>query len=729
MSCTKEVPQGTLLLETETLDADEFVYVSTYKTLIKDTAIDSSCVVLTQDACYYIEEDDGNDGYRLVSQSLIENVKPIKSSLDSLSSYSPYHMRRDINGDFYILWRLTVLDESSPNHIIAKYNDMGQKLSEVQLQESGKSSISKSFVFYMALDGEGNLYLADNQTIWLYDMSGAFYGQIEPSGILSGLATDQDGIVYMAYQQSNTQWLARLNFQSKSLEKTYDVHSTSSGGSLTTGFDGNMFYFDGNSLFEFDPSAEVMTKILDWIDCNIEGLSVRQVTKLTDGRFVAAMDNWVDNTPDTSLSILTKTLRADLPDKEVIVLGTFYDSYATNFGKEIAAFNKNSDKYEIVVKTYMDVDGSIGKDERNDAMAIVNSEIVAGQAPDILMLPSYEVNWDSYAEKDVFVDLNEMLAQSQTLKKEDLVVSVVNAFTYEGKLVGLPIEFSLQVLCGKQSNLGNRTGMTIDEFISFMDENSGRSILQSTSKRYMLQYFTSFYINSFIDTENGTCHFDGKAFKELLELANRFSNGIDTGYAENDEPLLYQSVFTSFDLYQAKLVTAGEQLNFIGYPTPDGKSGVGLDASNGVFSITAQSKNKEGAWSFLESLLTDEDDEFYNAAFHANRKILEKRMTELMNDELIVSPHTRGPNGEPIMIRSMIKFAQNDPIELPAVTQEDVDGLYTLIDSAVRIIPETDDIMTIILEEADLYFNGSKTLEQVTDIIQNRAQIYVSENQ
>jgi hypothetical protein len=37
-------------------------------------------------------------------------------------------------------------------------------------------------------------------------------------------------------------------------------------------------------------------------------------------------------------------------------------------------------------------------------------------------------------------------------------------------------------------------------------------------------------------------------------------------------------------------------------------------------------------------------------------------------------------------------------------------------------------VQNIITEEAQAYFAGDKTVDEVTDIIQSRAQIYVSEN-
>ena len=37
------------------------------------------------------------------------------------------------------------------------------------------------------------------------------------------------------------------------------------------------------------------------------------------------------------------------------------------------------------------------------------------------------------------------------------------------------------------------------------------------------------------------------------------------------------------------------------------------------------------------------------------------------------------------------------------------------------------DIMTIVLEEAELYFAGEKTAEEVAELIQNRVTIYLDE--
>jgi ABC-type glycerol-3-phosphate transport system substrate-binding protein len=615
---------------------------------------------------------------------------------------------------------------------IENFDQTGQKLSAWAASELGtvsRDGTNGSYVQWMAMDEEGNLYLSDNQTIWLYKQNGEYYGKIEPSGDITSMVTGRDGSVSILYHQSNIQWLAELDFESKSIDKTYDAFKDGSTGKLSAGVDADLFYHDIEGLLAYDVSTQKVTKILDWIDADIDASSLQQVTKLADGSIVAANIVWGADMMVTELITLTKTPVSELPDKEIIVIGCLIED--SNLNEPVAIFNRESDKYKIEVKTYLKMTSNgINRDEIADAVAIMNSEIAAGHAPDILEIGSPNIDWDSYAEKDVFVDLNEMFGKSSLLQKEDIVDSVIRAYTFDGKLIGLPTIFSIQTLYGKTSDVGNEPSWTIEELKEFMDAHPNRTILQYATKESMLSMFTSFYADAFIDWESGICHFDGDSFKEILELANRFLDEVDMDASTDDEPLLGQTEIYEFDGYQAILAKAHEPINFIGYPTPDGRNGSGLVAPNGVFTITAQSKHKEGAWAFLETLLTKEDE--WSTTFSVYKDELERRL-----EKVKIGKYIYDENSEPVtdengvleqLPRYSIRYGQGEAIDLYAATQEEIDGIYALIDSAVGTVSQSDDIMTIILEEAKAYFNGNKTLDQVADIIQNRAQTYVSEN-
>ncbi|MDR0949492.1 MAG: extracellular solute-binding protein [Lachnospiraceae bacterium] len=420
---------------------------------------------------------------------------------------------------------------------------------------------------------------------------------------------------------------------------------------------------------------------------------------------------------------------SEVPDRETIVLGCLYE-FTSLLQKLVDDFNQISDQYEVVVETYADS----GKyNDVMDAVTRINTEIAIGHAPDILVLASNYINLDSFAEKGVFVDLNEMIANSQMLKKEDILDSVISTFTYDKKLVGLPLFFSIDTLYGKTSVVGEKNGWTIQELKALMDEYPDRNIIKYAMKDDMLLSLISLNKDTFIDWENGRCYFDGNEFKELLELMNRFPASVDKEYFKNVEPLLYRHTvrLNNFQNYQLILAVMQEPVNFIGFPTPDGTKGIGLVEDGGVYTIISQSKHKEGAWAFIEYLLTQEIP--FDSHFSVNKNVLDQQIERAKNgiygyitDNFEPVP---GPDGE-MPLRSKVSISYDgEMIPIYAPTQEDIDEFYALIDSAVGIIPRSDDILKIISEEAAAYFIGIKTLDQVADIIQNRAQIYVSENQ
>ena len=66
--------------------------------------------------------------------------------------------------------------------------------------------------------------------------------------------------------------------------------------------------------------------------------------------------------------------------------------------------------------------------------------------------------------------------------------------------------------------------------------------------------------------------------------------------------------------------------------------------------------------------------------------------------------------------------------EIYAATQEQGDAILAAIDSASVLLGSDDTVTQIITEEAQAYFEGQKTAQEVAGIIQSRVQIYVDEN-
>ena len=172
----------------------------------------------------------------------------------------------------------------------------------------------------------------------------------------------------------------------------------------------------------------------------------------------------------------------------------------------------------------------------------------------------------------------------------------------------------------------------------------------------------------------------------------------------------------------------GGKANFIGYPTMDGSVGCALCASN-VYAIAAKSSVKEGAWAFIESYLADTDDDMWSWGFPANKTQLDSKIEEATKVETYTWTDENGVEHEEVASTGgSIGYQDGWTYEYHTTTQEEVDQVLALFDVAKPAASQNSEIMTIISEEAEAFYQGQKSAADVAAVIQSRAQIYVDEN-
>jgi ABC-type glycerol-3-phosphate transport system substrate-binding protein len=227
----------------------------------------------------------------------------------------------------------------------------------------------------------------------------------------------------------------------------------------------------------------------------------------------------------------------------------------------------------------------------------------------------------------------------------------------------------------------------------------------------------------------------------MLQLLHHIPDAVDADadlFIDQGEeaPLLSYYVLYGIRDYQLASVRAHEPVTFIGFPTLEGKNGHGISSWRGVYSILEQSRHKEGAWEFMEYIFAMDMMDYGGITDHlvipVKKSELEKFIAEVTAPDYQLDKNGDpliGSDGEILRIRKgAINYPGEDPAEYYAATPEEIEGLRTLIDSAGRVVSNNDTVMKIVQEEAKGYFDDQKTLDEVANIIQNRVQIYMSEN-
>lgn len=395
--------------------------------------------------------------------------------------------------------------------------------------------------------------------------------------------------------------------------------------------------------------------------------------------------------------------------REVLTLGTM-TSWPDKLESLIADYNRQSEEYAVRMVQYYDEEK-----EYDDCLTALLLDIMRGQAPDILDLGG--VDYYPWAEKRVLEDLYPYIDADEELGRDAFVGNVLDAYAVGGKLYAIGPRFNLMTMYGKTSEVGEKTGYRISEMLELAERCRGdQCAIGLGGDMSVLQNLCAFSLNDFVDWDRGTCDFTAEGFREILEFCKSHQENESLQAWNSGEILLNSQVFNSVGDYQLAEAMAGEPITCVGFPCAEG-SGT-LVQMLGDYAINADASNKQACWDFLKYML--EQDEGYG--FPLLRQRFDDEIQQAMVDEL-----STDPTGTDRVPKACHIGLNNNSTFVYAASQEQVDAFLALVDSADRPYQYHKEIINILMEEAEDYFNGRKSLEDTVAVIQSRASIYVAE--
>lgn len=665
------------------------------------------------------------------------------SDSNSNRNYSRFDL--DKEGNVIVIEEVTNWSEDnySQEYFLCKYNAQGEKQFEQDF--SNRMDENSSWVRSFAVDEPGRAYVACESQILLFDAEGNFSGAVTmDSGVwMRGMGVGKDGKMYVAMDQqgSNKTVLREIDFEGKALGQTYnDFVSGNSDGGLAVGVEKDFMNYDSTGVYEYDMKTQTSELLFDWLDCDIEGSSVNLVHALEDGRIMTASYNY--DSRKAELALISKKPASEVPEKITLVVGALTQDYAVR--SAAVNFNKSSDRYHISIRSYFDYndvtyngDTNNYNEVRSEALTRMNNDITSDNCPDLLVIDGLDAS--KYVAKGVFEDLNAYFAKSTKVKRDDFFENILEAYTYDGVLVAVPRSFELTTVCGKASELGTEPGWTLEEMLAYADKHPDAELFGSYTKEWALQSMLQYNLSEFVDWESGKCSLDQADFVNILEFASRFPD--EYKYDEDrpslpkliasGEVLLNREYIYDFESIQLADAIFDGDVCFIGYPNSSGESGTYFTMDSGL-AITTKCSDKDGAWAFIESWLTSENDR-YGLGFSSNKKTFAEARAEATKIEYLLDENGEkvlDENGEPIIQGGggAVGYGDDWMYEYHVPTEEEVDKLEALIKIARPSTGSDSQIMDIISEEAQAFFKGQRTAQDVANNIQNRVQLYMNEN-
>lgn len=427
-----------------------------------------------------------------------------------------------------------------------------------------------------------------------------------------------------------------------------------------------------------------------------------------------------------------------VPDRQVLTLAMYGSDI--NLLRKVIEFNRSNPKYKILVTDYSTY--AMAEDYKA-GVAVMNNEIAAGKVPDIIYNTG-SFDFRSYADKGMLADFYELIKTDEKVKLEDYCANVFRAFETDGKLYELAHDFCIETMVGKKSIFGEETSLTWEKMNQILRQYPDASPFYNTINRnQVLEWALRYSMDEFVDWSKAACSFDSKGFQDLLAFASKFPEDVDFDKLYEDDTawaLQEQQFITNASLLNSLTISNVNDIknftygSFLEEVTPVGfPNGRGMGSSIcavGSFGISEKSAHKQTAWEFVRQFILPESQmpKGNEASYRYGLPVYKPALLEMASHMTEKSFYIDSESGEKVYYDNTAMINGQEIVVEPATEQEAKKWVDFIFSVDKRVSNAADNLLKIVNEEAAAYFDGQKTVEDVTKIIQSRMSIYISEN-
>jgi hypothetical protein len=322
----------------------------------------------------------------------------------------------------------------------------------------------------------------------------------------------------------------------------------------------------------------------------------------------------------------------------------------------------------------------------------LSMDLISDAAPDMLLFSNIDgwerVTIDSCIKNGMLQNLDPFMEKSEKIQKKDMIEGVCNALESGDSIYTLTYGFRIRTIYVKDT-FEAPENWSLSEMLDIAEDlPENVAVTEGTKSEFLLEVM-QWCLHTFVDSATATCNFENTTFYKLLELCNeRFPDTYtDSSFDYADEFLLnFAFSADSLAMLCDTLEMADSQATFTGIP--DANGGQLLLAPR--IGITYSCKYPDAAWEFVEGYATMRNTSVYLPIFQSYLDSQQKTLKEIYAPEI-------------------------------------VDQAIRLIQGATTVTEEYSPIPNIVVDEAQAYFSGDKSAEDVAKVIQNRVSIYLSE--
>ncbi len=393
---------------------------------------------------------------------------------------------------------------------------------------------------------------------------------------------------------------------------------------------------------------------------------------------------------------------------------------------QVVRFNQQSDSYIV------SLDECPEGTEVEDFARRTSIEMMAGSGPDLLygdVLGDYVYG---AIRKGMLEDLTPYM-EASGVKEEDYFPSAFDGWREGGGVYGVSLSVQMENWRIRKGVLEEGVvpdGEALADALLAWPEDGVLTLRYDAAGvlRYLLEGSEDFW--GILDWEAGTCDFGGTSFAKILEAAKRYGSD---GLTERPEILERRSSYQILT-FDTNADLAAEGMEAAGVLFEDGFHPAMMNTFQGyhrMMAVNANSAHAEGAWEFILFLLGEEAQTALQGKSNSTGSYgipVHKGAFEVCAEKEIATT-TKMEAVLPAYIMSVgTELITKYPRSYQSLTEDKVAEFKAVLEDARPLPLRTVPLLDIIVEEAEYYFDGTKSIEEVIAVIQNRVQLYMNEN-
>lgn len=397
------------------------------------------------------------------------------------------------------------------------------------------------------------------------------------------------------------------------------------------------------------------------------------------------------------------------------------------------------------------VEYQVGMDEggvtREDALKKLNTQLLGGNGPDVIMLDG--INIDTYAEKGVLIDLSDIVNEAD--KKDGLYMNLIEKMKTDGKIYAVPAKFYIPIIYGSAAYVDdvNDYKSMADMVEKAVEQYPDTTLLSTCSANGIMKRSMPACAPSWKDDKG---QLDIQKIREFLEQSKRLydvemsntpqeyielyrQNVVNENGDSYEDDKYFMMAYTSTYLMQMTPFSYGELLDadyyrtILSVPRIEGYEDTSIKQLNGqsrnvyhpasIAGINTASSNTDAAKQFVQMMLDTTVQESMYLGIPVNKKALS---AQFAYDESDI-----GDDGGQYYMSFSTKDGMHLEYTIYPVQQEGIDRLEKWI--AELDTPYLSDTVleAAVYTEGIRYLEGRQDIDAAVKAIADSVEIYLFE--